>query len=107
MGGYNAYTGDNCAGKACSLPHCHCPPCPERNNQLVSAPPGGGGGLTRQSIRQINPPYVQEVQQDTLLWDLLNFPAGTDLHDHPLVEDGSIILQVALLPQPSNQILLH
>ena len=31
---------------------------------------------------------------DTLLPDLLKLPPGTDLHDHPLVEEGVLILQV-------------
>jgi putative methyltransferase len=31
---------------------------------------------------------------DELLPDLLVFPAGTDLHDHPLVQQGVLILQV-------------
>jgi len=30
---------------------------------------------------------------DDLLPDVLQFPAGTDLHDHPLVADGRLILQ--------------
>ena len=37
---------------------------------------------------------VQEVQRDSLLSDVLSFPAGTDLHDHPLVKEGCVILQV-------------
>jgi putative methyltransferase len=31
---------------------------------------------------------------DDLLPNLLVFPAGTDLHDHPLVQQGVLILQV-------------
>ena len=31
---------------------------------------------------------------DELLPDVLIFAAGTDLHDHPLVADGRLILQV-------------
>ena len=31
---------------------------------------------------------------DELLPDVLVFAAGTDLHDHPLVTDGRLILQV-------------
>lgn len=31
---------------------------------------------------------------DDLLSDLLRLPHGTDLHDHPLVAEGSLILQV-------------
>ncbi|KAL2655158.1 hypothetical protein AAZV13_04G050400 [Glycine max] len=34
------------------------------------------------------------VQKDNLLPDLLILPPGTDLHDHPLVKNGSIFLQV-------------
>ena len=34
------------------------------------------------------------MQADDLLPDVLNFPAGTALHDHPLVADRSLILQV-------------
>jgi putative methyltransferase len=34
------------------------------------------------------------VKVDDLLPDLLVFPAGTDLHDHPLVTEGVLILQV-------------
>lgn len=33
---------------------------------------------------------------DDLLPDLLAFPAGTDLHDHPMVLDGTLVLQVGL-----------
>ena len=36
------------------------------------------------------------VTVDALLPDLLNFPPGTDLHDHPLVESGALILQVQI-----------
>lgn len=32
-----------------------------------------------------------------MLGDVLLFPAGTDLHDHPLVEDSRLILQVGKL----------
>ena len=50
----------------------------------------------------------QLAAQDGLLPDLLVFPPGTDLHDHPLVEAGALILQSkascmpahALRPQP-------
>ena len=31
---------------------------------------------------------------DPLLPDLLAFPPGTDLHDHPLVASGALVLQV-------------
>lgn len=38
----------------------------------------------------------QQAEVDQLLPDLLLFPAGSDLHDHPLVANGSLILQVRL-----------
>ncbi|KAK8465424.1 hypothetical protein PHAVU_009G080100 [Phaseolus vulgaris] len=34
------------------------------------------------------------VQKDNLLPELLILPPGTDLHDHPLVKNGSIFMQV-------------
>lgn len=34
------------------------------------------------------------VEVDELLPDLLVFPPGTDLHDHPLVTEGVLVLQV-------------
>lgn len=40
------------------------------------------------------------VHVDELLPDLLVFPPGTDLHDHPLVTSGVLILQVR--PHPAN-----
>jgi putative methyltransferase len=50
----------------------------------------------------------QLAQVDDLLPDLLAFPPGTDLHDHPLVASGALVLQSkascmpahALRPQP-------
>lgn len=36
----------------------------------------------------------QDVQVDAHLPDVLIFPAGTDLHDHPMVLAGQLILQV-------------
>ena len=36
----------------------------------------------------------QDVQIDAHLPDVLKFPAGTDLHDHPMVLAGQLILQV-------------
>lgn len=53
------------------------------------------------------------VQKDDLLHDLLILPPGTDLHDHPLVKDGSIFLQgkassmvaPALSPEPGWEVL--
>ena len=35
------------------------------------------------------------MQVDRHLPDVLAFPQGTDLHDHPLVKDGRLILQVS------------
>lgn len=54
------------------------------------------------------PPQGQLAQRDGLLPDLLCFPPGTDLHDHPLVASGALVLQSkascmpahALAPQP-------
>jgi hypothetical protein len=37
------------------------------------------------------------AQRDGLLRDVLVFPPSTDLHDHPLVSDRSLILQVSML----------
>ena len=34
------------------------------------------------------------MEVDSLLPDVLAFPEGTDLHDHPLVRDRRLILQV-------------
>ncbi|KAJ1423410.1 SAM-dependent methyltransferase RsmB/NOP2-type [Sesbania bispinosa] len=53
------------------------------------------------------------VQKDDLLPDLLILPPGTDLHDHPLVKNGSIFLQgkassmvaPALSPEPGWEVL--
>ena len=39
---------------------------------------------------------LQEVSTDNLLSDVLHFPSGTDLHDHPLVQSACLILQVDL-----------
>jgi hypothetical protein len=38
---------------------------------------------------------VKDVTVDSLLPDVLNFPPGTDLHNHPLVKNCSLILQVS------------
>ncbi|XP_056176901.1 25S rRNA (cytosine-C(5))-methyltransferase NSUN5-like isoform X1 [Syzygium oleosum] len=51
---------------------------------------------------------LTKVQKDNLLPDLLILPAGTDLHDHPLVLNGSVFMQgkascmvaAALCPEP-------
>ncbi|XP_057432245.1 25S rRNA (cytosine-C(5))-methyltransferase NSUN5 [Lotus japonicus] len=53
------------------------------------------------------------VQKDDLLPDLLILPPGTDLHDHPLVKNGSVFLQgkassmvaPALSPEPGWEVL--
>ncbi|XP_058781099.1 25S rRNA (cytosine-C(5))-methyltransferase NSUN5-like isoform X3 [Vicia villosa] len=53
------------------------------------------------------------VQKDDLVPDLLVLPPGTDLHDHPLVKNGSIFLQgkassmvaPALSPEPGWEVL--
>ncbi|KAI4316491.1 hypothetical protein L6164_024471 [Bauhinia variegata] len=53
------------------------------------------------------------VEKDNLLPDLLILPPGTDLHDHPLVKNGSIFLQgkassmvaPALAPEPGWEVL--
>lgn len=46
-------------------------------------------------------PVVQGKQAalDGLLPDLLAFPPGTDLHNHPLVDSGALILQARRLQQ--------
>lgn len=41
--------------------------------------------------------WIQQVQKDGLVPNLLVLPPGTDLHDHPLVTDGSIFMQVRVL----------
>lgn len=50
--------------------------------QLQDSSSGGGSGY--------------DVHVDDLLPDLLVFLPGTDLHDHPLVEQGVLILQVRI-----------
>lgn len=37
---------------------------------------------------------TEAVKQDPVIPNLLVFPPGTDLHDHALVKDGRLILQV-------------
>jgi hypothetical protein len=49
----------------------------------------GGGGSSSSSGKS-----GFDVHVDELLPDLLVFPPGTDLHDHPLVTEGVLILQV-------------
>lgn len=38
--------------------------------------------------------YIKQVQKDDMIPELLVCPPGTDLHDHPFVQTGSILLQV-------------
>lgn len=60
----------------------------------------------------VTEPEQQLVHIDDLLPDVLVFPPGTDLHDHPLVQQGVLILQSkascmpahALNPQPGWQV---
>ncbi|KAG9446457.1 hypothetical protein H6P81_012585 [Aristolochia fimbriata] len=56
---------------------------------------------------------VNMVTKDDMVPDLLVLPSGTDLHDHPLVMNGSVFLQgkascmvaVALSPEPGWEVL--
>lgn len=48
---------------------------------------------------------VQQVQKDDLVPHLLVLPPGTDLHDHPLVMNGSIFMQVSV-PVKSLRVVL-
>ncbi|ERN04823.1 probable 28S rRNA (cytosine-C(5))-methyltransferase [Amborella trichopoda] len=56
---------------------------------------------------------TNEVKMDDLVLDLLVLPPGTDLHDHPLVLNGSVFLQskascmpaIALGPEPGWMVL--
>lgn len=36
----------------------------------------------------------EQVQKDDMVPDLLILPRGTDLHDHPLIKNGSLFIQV-------------
>jgi hypothetical protein len=36
----------------------------------------------------------QDATVDPLLPDVLLLPSGTDMHSHPLVAEGSLVLQV-------------
>uniref|UniRef100_A0A9I9DDV3 SAM-dependent MTase RsmB/NOP-type domain-containing protein n=1 Tax=Cucumis melo TaxID=3656 RepID=A0A9I9DDV3_CUCME len=57
--------------------------------------------------------HFKQVLKDDMVPDLLILPPGSDLHDHPLVADGSIFLQgkassmvaVALDPKPGWEVL--
>uniref|UniRef100_A0A0A0L2U2 SAM-dependent MTase RsmB/NOP-type domain-containing protein n=1 Tax=Cucumis sativus TaxID=3659 RepID=A0A0A0L2U2_CUCSA len=63
------------------------------------------------AIEELGKRYA--VQKDDMVSDLLILPPGSDLHDHPLVADGSIFLQgkassmvaVALDPKPGWEVL--
>ncbi|EPS69833.1 hypothetical protein M569_04929, partial [Genlisea aurea] len=63
------------------------------------------------AIRELSKKY--EVLRDELVTDLLILPPGTDLHNHPLVINGSLFLQgkassmaaVALSPRPGWDII--
>ncbi|KAL0545487.1 hypothetical protein IC582_015372 [Cucumis melo] len=63
------------------------------------------------AIKELGKRYP--VQKDDMVPDLLILPPGSDLHDHPLVADGSIFLQgkassmvaVALDPKPGWEVL--
>ncbi|KAB2610999.1 methyltransferase NSUN5 [Pyrus ussuriensis x Pyrus communis] len=54
-----------------------------------------------------------QVQNDDLVPHLLVLPPGSDLHDHPLIKDGSIFMQgkassmvaAALAPKPGWEVL--
>lgn len=54
--------------------------------QQAAARPAQGTGKRQRCL--------QEPVVDELLPDVLVFPPGTDLHDHPLVQEGVLILQV-------------
>ena len=41
-----------------------------------------------------SPQQPSQVRVDDHLPDLLKLPHGSDLHDHPLVENGTLVLQV-------------
>ena len=46
---------------------------------------------------------MQDVSKDDLLTDVLIFPTGTDVHAHPLVANGSLILQVQQKKTPGRK----
>jgi 16S rRNA C967 or C1407 C5-methylase (RsmB/RsmF family) len=49
----------------------------------------------QQAVKQLRAaPATAAVKVDPLLPDVLVLPAGTDMHDHSLVVDGSLVLQV-------------
>ncbi|CAK9317335.1 unnamed protein product [Citrullus colocynthis] len=63
------------------------------------------------AIKELGKRYA--VQKDDMVPELLVLPPGSDLHDHPLVADGSIFMQgkassmvaVALDPKPGWEVL--
>lgn len=57
--------------------------------QLQGGSSGGDGSGSSSSGKR-----GFDVHVDELLPDLLVFPPGTDLHDHPLVTEGVLMLQV-------------
>ena len=59
----------------------------------------GGGGVTSRGVGGGNSSGAMRaaeyvVREDEWLEDVLVFPPGTDLHAHPLVSSGQLILQV-------------
>lgn len=64
--------------------------------QLRAAESVGGmsSGADHENLkRQQNAELISKVERDALMHDGLSFPAGTDLHDHPLVLKGLLVLQ--------------
>ncbi len=60
------------------------------------------GRMGKYLIRRVAPMQGKQVTVDELLPDVLLFPPGTDLHDHPLVTSSRLVLQarlVAIHPQ--------
>ncbi|KAK1297863.1 hypothetical protein QJS10_CPB14g01026 [Acorus calamus] len=63
------------------------------------------------ALQQLKEAY--KVKKDDMVPDLLVLPPGTDLHNHPLVMNGSLFLQgkassmvaVALMPEPEWEVL--
>ncbi|KAJ1953136.1 hypothetical protein EC988_003164, partial [Linderina pennispora] len=47
----------------------------------------------RDGLHRAMPPKARKFMRDPDLSDVLVFPPGTDLHDHPLYVNGSVILQ--------------
>jgi hypothetical protein len=53
------------------------------------------------------PPQGQRAQRDALLPDVLLFPPGCDLHDHPLVASGALVLQSRASCMPAHALRPH